>query len=197
MVARAGRAEGDALSVLRVVVTGSESTGKTTLARFLATRYDTAGCPEFSRQDLEQKGAPLTVDDVEPIARGQRAAEDVALRGAHRLLFLDTDLLTTVLYARHYYGACPAWIEADARERRGDLYLLNHPDVPWEADGPLRDRGDRREEMHGLFKSMLGEFGARAVDVKGPWAERRQRALGAVEALLRDAEAAPRSLQQS
>jgi NadR type nicotinamide-nucleotide adenylyltransferase len=185
------------MSVLRVVVTGSESTGKTTLARFLATRYDTAWCPEFSRHYLEQKDAPLTVDDVQPIARGQCAAEDVALRGAHRLLFLDTDLLSTVVYARHYYGACPAWIIEAARTRRGDLYLLNHPDVPWEADGPQRDRGDRREEMHALFEGVLREFGARVVDIAGPWAERRQPALDAVEALLRDKDAAPSHPQQS
>jgi NadR type nicotinamide-nucleotide adenylyltransferase len=178
------------VSALRVVLTGSESTGKTTLARFLAVRYDTVWCPEFARDYVERKDAPLTADDVEPIARGQRAAEDVALRGAHRLVFLDTDLLSTVLYARHYYGACPAWIEEEARSRRGHLYLLNHPDVPWAPDGFQRDRGDRREEMQILFASLLEEFRAPVAEVKGPWPERRQRALAAVEALLRDAEVA-------
>ena len=136
MVAGAPAGRGPALRILRVVLTGSESTGKTTLARALATRYDTAFSPEFARDYLERKRAPLTVEDVEPIARGQRAAEDQALRAARRVLFLDTDLWSTVLYARHYYGSCPAWIEEAARSRRGDLYLLNHPDVPWVADPP-------------------------------------------------------------
>ena len=117
------------------------------------------------------------------------ANEDAASHAEH--VVLDTDLISTLVYARHYYGACPAWIEEDARKRRGDLYLLNHPDVPWEADGPQRDRGDRREEMHALFEGVLRELGARVVDISGPWAERRQRALVAVETLIRSEEAIP------
>ena len=54
-------------------------------------------------------------------------------------MFFDQDLLSTVVYARHYYGDCPPWIERLAVERLGDLYLLCPPDVPWSADR-RRDR---------------------------------------------------------
>ena len=184
MVAGAPAGRGTALRILRVVLTGSESTGKTTLARALASRHDTAFSPEFARDYLERKRAPLTVQDVEPIARGQLAAEDQALRAAHRVLFLDTDLWSTVLYARHYYGSCPAWIEEAARSRQGDLYLLNHADVPWVPDPLQRDRDDRREEMHELFVSGLRELGASVVDVRGPWPDRWATATAAVDRLL-------------
>jgi len=170
--------------IRRVVLTGSESTGKTTLARALATRHDTAFSPEFARDYLERKGEPLTAADVEPVATGQCAVEDQALRAAHRVLFLDTDLWSTVLYARHYYGACPRWIEEAARARRGELYLLNHPDVPWVEEGLQRDRGQRRAEMHELFARGLGELGAAVVDVRGPWPERWAAATAAVDRLL-------------
>jgi NadR type nicotinamide-nucleotide adenylyltransferase len=172
------------LKVVRVVVSGSECTGKTTLARDLALRHRTVFSPEFAREYLERKGAPLIAADVEPIAHGQRAGEDQALRLARRVLFLDTDLLSTVLYARHYYGSCPAWIEAEARARRGELYLLGHPDVPWVEDGLQRDRGQRREEMHELFARGLRDLGAPVVDVRGPWRERWATATAAVDALL-------------
>ena len=171
------------MSPLRVVLTGSECTGKTTLARALAVHYHAAWSPEVARDYLERKGSPLTAEDVEPIARGQRAAEDAVARGTGDVIFLDTDLVSTVLYARHYYGACPSWIEQEARARRGDLYLLNHPDVAWKPDGLQRDRGDQRALMHELFVRTLREFEAPVVDVAGPWPERWRRATEAVDGL--------------
>jgi NadR type nicotinamide-nucleotide adenylyltransferase len=168
-----------------VVVTGSECTGKTTLARELARALGTVASPEYARLYLEAKGQPLTVHDVEPIARGQMALEDDALAGARRLLVKDTDLVSTVVYSRHYYGGCPAWIEDAARLRKGDLYLVLHPDVPWVADGAQRDRPEAREELHGLFLGMLQELGTTLVDVKGAWPERRLGAMEAVEKILR------------
>ena len=93
--------------VERVVLTGSESTGKTTLARDLATAYGTARSPEYARQYLDAKPTPLEASDIEPIARGQIAVEDAAVIAAHRVAFLDTDLVSTVVYARHYYGPSP------------------------------------------------------------------------------------------
>jgi NadR type nicotinamide-nucleotide adenylyltransferase len=158
--------------LLRVVVTGSESTGKTTLARGLAARFGTVWSKENARIYLDAVRRPLGPEDVEPIARGQIALEDAARDTARRLVVHDTDLLSTVVYARHYYGACPEWIERAARERRGDLYLLCHPDVPWVADWLQRDRPGLRDEVHERFCDALVEFGARVVDIRGDWSAR-------------------------
>jgi len=168
---------------VRVVVTGSESTGKTTLARQLAAAYATTWSPEYARLYLDAKGAPLTAADVEPIARGQIAVEDAAARGGRTVVIHDTDLVSTTVYARHYYGSCPPWIEQAAQERRGALYLLLHPDVPWVA-APQRDRPHLREHIHDLFRAVLDEIGARRVDVSGPWEARTRQARTAVDALL-------------
>lgn len=173
----------------RVALTGSESTGKTALAPRLAGHFGTVWTTEYAREHLDRKqrelGAPLDERDIEPIARGQLAEEDRQARKANRLLVLDTDLVSTVVYARHYYGRCPAWIEQAARERRAHLYLLLKPDVPWVAD-PQRDRGDRRDEMHALFRATLTELGARFVEIGGDWPERFRQCVAAVEPLLRD-----------
>lgn len=171
---------------LRVVVSGSECTGKTTLASELAARLGAPWSPESARAYAERIGRELTADDVEPIARQQIAAEDAAeARAAAGLLVCDTDLVSTVVYARHYYGACPAWVEAAARARRGDLYLLLRPDVPWVADG-VRDRPRDREELHALFEAALHACGARVATIRGAWDERRVAAEAAVAALRRE-----------
>ncbi len=168
----------------RITVTGSECTGKTTLARALARRYRTAWVPEFARRFVAEKGAPPEAGDVEAIARGQIALEDAAAAGADRLLVLDTDLLSTAVYAEHYYGACPAWI-GDALDRRAaDLYLLAGIDVPWVAEVGQRDRGDRREEMQALFRAALARRELRFVEISGPHEERMRRAVAAIDEVL-------------
>ena len=171
------------MTMERVVVTGSECTGKTTLARELAARLGVLWVPEQARAYVESVARPLSADDVGPIAGAQIAAEDAAIASArqlgHTTLVLDTDLVSTVVYARHYYGACPPWVEAGARARLGDRYLLCGTDVPWIPDG-VRDRGHAREALHALFQSTLAEFGASVCEVRGLGRTRVERAFECV-----------------
>jgi NadR type nicotinamide-nucleotide adenylyltransferase len=157
--------------IVRVVLTGSESTGKSTLAAGLARHYGVEVVPEFVRAFAEQKGAAIDFGDHGPIARGQMAIEDAAIASAQRLVIQDTDLLSTVVYCRHYFGRCPAWIEEAAAARLPDLYLLCATDVDWIADG-VRDRGHMRDEMQQLFADAVRASGARFVDVTGLAARR-------------------------
>ncbi len=166
-----------------VVVTGSECTGKSTLALALAAHFDAPCSDEFARIYFDRKGAPLDASDVEPIARGQVAGEDAAVARAGALVVKDTDLLSTAIYARHYYGACPPWIEETALARAGDLYLLPRPDLPWVADG-VRDRPDGRDDMHALFHRALVSAGVAFVEVDGQGAVRLEAAIRHVEAVL-------------
>ena len=165
----------------RIVVTGSESTGKTTLAGQLAERYGTVATPEFSREYAEERRVPLDRHDVEAIAVGQIALEERYRPRANGMLVLDTDLFSTVVYGPHYYGMLAPWIERMAIERRGDLYLLMDIDVPWSADA-IRDRGAQRPEMHALFTGMLERYRLPFVTISGGWAERFDRAVMAIAA---------------
>lgn len=166
----------------KVVLTGSESSGKTTLARALATHYRAPCSEEFVREFAGRKGA-IDFSDHGPIARGQMAAEDAAMARATEVVFLDTDLVSTVVYCEHYFGRSPDWIADEARRRAGDLYLLLRPDVPWAADG-IRDRGDRRVEMHALFRSKLEALALPFLEIGGDADARLTRAISAVDALL-------------
>lgn len=155
---------------IRVCLIGPECTGKTTLAQRLARELGGAWVPEFAREYAEARGNVLTADDVEPIARGQMANEDRPIDS--EVVILDTDLISTVVYARHYYGVCPEWIERAARERRADLYLLLDTDVAWEADAARDSGGDAREDLFDAFRAALDEFEVRWEIVSGDWDER-------------------------
>ena len=170
--------------MLRIAVTGAESTGKSTLAARLAAHFGAPLSPEFARAYAERAGRPLTADDVEPIARGQRDAEDRAvLRADGDLVILDTDLLSTGVYATFYYGRCPAWIGDATRMRRPALYLLCDPaGVSWTAD-PVRASAADRELLHGQFAAAVRASGAPICWLTGPADDRLQSAIAAVQAI--------------
>ena len=167
----------------RIVLTGPEATGKTTLASALARRFRAPWLPETARTYATEVKRELTAADAEIIAARAIAAEDAALAKDPPLLILDTDLISTVVYVRHYYGPCAAWIENAARARLGDLYLLCEPDLPWTADG-VRDRPADRQDMFALFESAMREFGCTSIDVSGTGVARERAALSAVTALV-------------
>lgn len=161
----------------RICLTGPESTGKSSLAVRLAEELGVPCVGEFAREYAERVGRPLTAGDVEPIARGQIANQD---RTFHReRVVLDTDLLSTVVYARHYYGSCPEWIEEAARLRRADLYLLMDTDVAFLED-PVRDTDpDAREDLFDAFRRTLDEFETRWIVISGKGEDRWKAVRGA------------------
>ena len=179
-----------------VALVGPESTGKTTLARRLAARFGAAWSEEAARAYVDARvarGDPPTLgaEDVGPIARAQAALEDAAAaRAAARgapLVVRDTDLVSTVVYARHYYGACPAWVEGAARARRAALYLVCDVDAPWAGDA-VRDAAAadpaERARLRDAFAATLAELGCLTRWVRGGWDERERTAAVAVRSLL-------------
>jgi nicotinamide riboside kinase len=154
--------------VLRVCLTGAECTGKTTLARQLAEHFGATWVPEFAREYALRVARPLTVDDVEPIARGQRAAEDAATGD---LIVLDTDLVSTKVYSNYYYSV-------DVEPRAADLYLLLDTDLPFKLDA-ARDDESHRAAHHALFVKTLEGLGANVVLISGE--NRLQQAIDAIE----------------
>lgn len=179
----------------RIVLTGPESTGKTTLAAGIASALGAPLVAEAARQFAESFPGPLSELTVAPIARLSIRLEEAAIAQAATpppLIVRDTDLVSTVVYARHYYGTVSPWIEEEALAHRGDLYLLCAPDLPWVADG-VRDRPAEREEMFESFAETLRRIGARVVVVRGVGRERLGVALDALAAWGATAPEAPSS----
>jgi NadR type nicotinamide-nucleotide adenylyltransferase len=167
---------------MRIVLTGSESTGKTTLAAALAEHYGAELVPEFVREFAARKGAPIAFDDHGAIARGQMALEDEHIARARTMIIQDTDLLSTVVYCAHYFDRCPPWIEEAAASRRPDLYLLCDIDIPWVVDG-IRDREHARDEIQALFRAALRASEVPVMVIHGTCDERFRRAVDAIDAI--------------
>ncbi len=167
----------------RVCVFGPESTGKSTLTARLAEHYKTVGVPEYARTVLEARQGPVTAVDIERIARGQQASEDALARRANRLLFCDTDLLTTTLWSEALIGDCPEWIAHEAAQRRYDLTLLLDVDVPYTPD-PIRYLPDARASFFARCERAL--LGAKRpyVILRGGFDARFEAAIAAVDDMI-------------
>ena len=144
--------------IVKIVLFGPESTGKTTLARALAEHYHTEWVPEYMRTYLQRKWderrETCSPEDLRPIAQGQMADENRLTAQANGLLFLDTNLLELQVYAEAYYGRAEAWLQEAAAGTRYDLYFLTYIDTPWEPDD-LRDKPHEREPMFERFRRAL------------------------------------------
>jgi len=167
----------------RVCLFGPESTGKSTLARDLAARFDTAYVSEYARGWLDPRQGVCAREDIPIIARGQLAAEEALARRANRLLVCDTDLLTTMIWSEELFGDCPAWIRAEAERRQYDLYLLMDIDVPW-VDDHQRYLSHRRQAFFDHCRQSLEVRHRPYVIIRGNWQERFAQACRAVQQLL-------------
>jgi len=167
----------------RVCLFGPESTGKSTLAADLARHYETVAVREYARGLLDFKEGRCDPEDIPRIVRGQLASEDALARQARRVLFCDTDALTTTIWSDWLFGGCPDWIRAVARQRRYALTLLLDVDVPW-VDDRQRFLRDERQVFFARCEEALRAHDRPYVRVGGSWARRWEIAVAAVDDLL-------------
>jgi HTH-type transcriptional regulator, transcriptional repressor of NAD biosynthesis genes len=169
----------------RVALLGTESTGKTTLAGWLARRFETAMVEEYGRPYCDTRPAlSLQLHDFEAIAWGQATLEDDAALGANRVLICDTDLHTTATWSDLVIGTRPAWLTAAARARHYDLvFLLLDTDTSWVDDG-TRVLSGRRAEHTRRLREELDAAGRQYVVLDGDFARRQRSAERVVAALL-------------
>jgi len=140
--------------MIRIAVTGPESTGKSWLAEKLASHYKTEWVPEYAREYLEKLGRPYDYTDILVIAGGQLEAEEKASLSANGLLICDTDFIVTKIWCLVKYNRCHPWILEMAETHRYDLYLLCNIDLPWQFD-PLREHPEMRKTLFEMYQQEL------------------------------------------
>ncbi|MBL7984569.1 MAG: ATP-binding protein [Flavobacteriales bacterium] len=165
--------------MLRVVITGPESSGKSVLAGELAAYFGAPLVPEYARTYLEQRPGAYVQADLLAIAQGQVAAERAAITQADDLFICDTDLLTIRIWSLEKFGTCDPWIDHHLEATVESLWLLCSPDLPWQPD-PLRENPHDRDRLFDRYRTELEIRGCPVVVIHGVGPDRLRRAVDGI-----------------
>lgn len=168
--------------MIRICLTGVESTGKSTMAPLLAAHFGGAVMPEFGREWAETRGTNFTREALYAIAVGHVAARAYIEARHPAFIIEDTDIVMTSAWARMLHGAPQP--DLTAIEATADLYLLFAADTPWVDDGTRQFGGRERKLFDAIISDELEQRGITPVIIAGTWAEREATAIAAVTALL-------------
>jgi len=138
--------------VKKICFYGSESTGKSFMAQKMANHYKTEFVPEVARELITSN--EFTEADIVKVGYAQIDRINQKLKTANKILFCDTDTITTQIYSQHYLKVVPPVLFALEKQIQYDHYFFFDIDVPWVADH-LRDLGSEREKMFQVFKAAL------------------------------------------
>ena len=177
------------INIVKVVLFGPESSGKTTLSKLLARHYRTVWVPEYARDYLQNKWnnerKTCENSDMIPIAEGQMELENELAQKADKILICDTDLLETKVYSEEFYnGFVHPDLEKAAIQNTYDLYLLTYIDAPWKKDD-LRDRPEQRLEMFKAFENALKKHHRPYILLKGNKKDRLKIAINEIDKILK------------
>ena len=96
--------------MLKIVITGPESTGKSTLTKQLAAHFKVDMVNEYARTYLQNLTTEYTQSDLTEIAIGQISLEDKASKSNSKFIVCDTSLEVIKIWSEFKYGSCDPFI---------------------------------------------------------------------------------------
>jgi len=174
--------------IIKVVINGPESSGKTTLTKQLAEYFNTEYVPEFARDYLQEKWdlkkEVCSKEDLLVIVKEQVNLENELSSKANKVLLLDTNIITTVNWSiTHFNGFCDPWIKKQSELLIYDHYLITNIDIPWVKDD-LRDRPNERESMLSFLINHHDIRGLKYSIISGDIDERRSQSIDIIKNLI-------------
>jgi len=185
--------------ILKVVIIGPESTGKSSLCEQLANHYNTEWVKEYAREYLLANGTEYSYDHLLEIAKGQLALENAAIQLVEdkikktnesnsalssEIVLIDTNMYVLKVWCEFVFEKCHPWILNQIVENSYDLYLLCDVDLPWVKD-ELREYPDLeiREKLYHHYKDLLINQSTPWVNISGNYQQRLENAINAIDSV--------------
>ena len=138
----------------KIIITGPESSGKTTLSNALKKYFNTFLVTEYSREYIDQLNSKYNYEDLLKIAKQQLKNEDNTQLTTP--IICDTDLITIKIWSEYKYSKCESWILQHIKKQQNEsrFYLLCKPDIKWKYD-PQRENQFDRKVVFDIYKKEL------------------------------------------
>ena len=150
----------------RIIITGTESTGKTELAINLSEHYKALYVPDCSRSYISKLNRKYNRADIISIAEEIIEAEKKVMQSTLQFFFSDNCLINIKIWLQYYNWEIPDWLNTEIVKRKTDLHLLCDIDIDWIPDQQRKNPHDRKE-LFERFKEELSVFGANYKIVSG------------------------------
>jgi NadR type nicotinamide-nucleotide adenylyltransferase len=167
--------------MLRIAITGPESSGKTTLSQALSEHFKVAFIPEFAREYLEKTNGKYEQLDLDKIAQRQFKS---LVSSENNIVICDTDFSVLEIWSHYKYKKVSELINKLVSDKLFDLHILCSPDIPWEAD-VLRENPNSRDLLFELYKESLTQNNKHFIVVNGSPKNRLEKSLLAIDALIK------------
>lgn len=165
----------------KIVITGPESTGKSTLAKELSSYYNIPFVNEYARQFINELDRDYNESDLVEIAKGQLEIENEVRKLNPDFLLCDTDLITVKIWSEFKYGSCDKKIIDALHNDLPDYYLLCYPDIDWKLDDQ-RENPDDRKQLFEIYQNQIEQLGVKFHIIKGE--NRKQAAVELLDSTL-------------
>lgn len=159
----------------KIGLLGTESTGKSTLTKKLASYFNGDYVSEAGRELVDNTNA-CQANDLLRIAESHASKIISSESNLNRMLFIDTDINITKSYSRFLFGQKLVVDKRIENANKCDLYLYLENDVPFVQDGTRLSETDRNR-LNESHKKELADAGVNYKVIKGNWHTRFQLAV--------------------
>jgi HTH-type transcriptional regulator, transcriptional repressor of NAD biosynthesis genes len=168
--------------LLKVVILGTECTGKTILTEKLAKYFNCSFVSEAGR-DIIANSNTFTFDDLYLVATEHAKRIEKLILANSPLVIIDTDIHTTKSYSRFTFEK-ELEISTDIyTSNRANIYLYLNNDVEYLQDGTRLSEAERNLLDHS-HRQVLKDHNIEIIEVKGDWNERFEKAVEQINKLI-------------
>lgn len=167
--------------VIKVIVLGTESTGKTILTERLAKHFNCSSVNETAREIIVNSNS-FEFDDLHLVTIEHANRINNAIIGKSPLIIIDTDIHITKSYANFIFDKTLNVENKIYNANKADLYLYLNNNVDYVQDGTRLSEIDRNL-LDISHRNILQQHNIDITEITGSWEQRFEKAVTIIKRL--------------